>query len=544
MEKKYVIGIDYGTLSGRTALIALEDGSEAASSVMEYAHGVMDSQLPCGVKLEADFALQDPADYMEVLEKTVGDVMRQCGVRPQDVVGIGIDFTSSTVLPVYEDGTPLCYLEKYKSEPHAYAKLWKHHAARQQADMIDEKAQNEPWMKRYGNQVSAEWMLPKIVEILEKREDIYDEADYFVEAGDWIVWQLTGQKKRNLCMAGYKNFWNSEDGYPSKQFYRSIDERIENITETKLSGEVIPMGSKAGNLTREMAERLGLTEDTVVSASIVDAHGALPALGLIEPGKMLMIMGTSACYITLGEKECFVPGISGVVKDGIIPGYYAYEAGQSAMGDIFGWFVNNCVPKAYYDESEAQKVNIHQLLQKKAEGLPPGSNGLLALDWWNGNRSILSNTDLSGTIFGLTLSTAPEEIYRALLESTVYGARVILDAYREHGVEIRELYASGGIPAKNRLMMQICADVLNMPIKAAANPPSSALGSAVFAAAASGYFGSIEEAVDRMVDTEMICYVPNPENVKRYETIFGLYKEMHDYFGIENVGFMRRLKEV
>ena len=540
--KKYVIGIDFGTLSGRSVLVDLETGSEVAASVMEYPHGVMDVGLPCGVKLDSDSALQDPRDYMEVLEHIVTDMMKCSKVAPESVVGIGIDFTSSTVLPVYQDGTPLCYTKKYQSEPHAYVKLWKHHAAQEQADIMEQCAQKKEWLKRYGGKVSAEWMLPKIVEILQKREDIYWEAGRFVEAGDWIVWQLTGKEVHSLCMAGYKAFWCKEEGYPSNQFFREVDSRLNGIVGTKLSEDIIPTGSRAGTLTKEMAARLGLSENTVVAAAVIDAHAALPAQGIVGAGEMLLIMGTSTCHIVMDEREHLIPGISGVVKDGIVPGYYAYEAGQSAVGDLFDWFIKNCVPKTYFEEGEREKKNIHEFLQEKAEQLPPGSNGLIALDWWNGNRSILSNAKLSGTIFGLNLGTKPEEIYRALLEATAYGTKVIVDAYGKSGLEIREVYAAGGIPTKNALIMQIYADVLDIPIKVAAKSRSSALGSAIFASVAAGCFESIRDAVERLVDKEMICYEPDPDHVKAYEKVFALYKEMHEYFGVKNREFMERLK--
>ena len=525
-EKQYVIGVDFGTLSGRTVLVCLEDGTEAASSAMDYPHGVIEQ------------GLQDPRDYMEVLEWTVRDVVVRSGVDPKNILGIGVDCTASTLLPVTEDGTPLCALDRWKDEPHAYLKLWKYHGAQEQATRIEAAAGD--WLARYGNQVSAEWAFPKMLEVLEENEALYNEAAYFVEAGDWVIWNLTGERKRSSCMMGYKYFWNGS--FPSKDFFAAVDPRLSNIVETKLAGEILPTGSFAGRLTKEAAQRLGLVEGTAVATAIIDAHAALPALGLVDPGKMLMIMGTSTCHIIMDEEEHLVPGISGVVKDGIVPSLYAYEAGQSAVGDIFAWFVENCVPKVYHDEAEARKMSIHALMEEKAQALPPGGAGVVALDWWNGNRSILSNTELSGAIFGLTLSTKPEEIYRALLEATAYGARVIMDTYRSHGVAIDEIYASGGIPAKNPLIMQIYADVLNSPIYAATNPPSAGLGSAVFAAVAAGYYGSMDEAARKMARSEMICYRPDPTRAKRYDGLFGIYKKLHDDFGVEQVELMKQLQ--
>ncbi|MBQ8590108.1 MAG: ribulokinase [Firmicutes bacterium] len=570
-KKNYVIGVDFGTLSARAALVCLEDGTEVSSSAMDYPHGVMTDVLPCGnvaaepaPRLKPGSAIQDPRDYMEALEGTVRDVMNRSGVDPADVLGIAVDSTASSVLPVTEDGTPLCALDRWNNEPHAYLKLWKHHAAQDQATRIETAAkcvieaerrsddQAFDWLARYGNQVSAEWALPKILEVLEDNEELYCSAAYFVEAGDWIVWNLTGRKVRSSCMMGYKYFWTGIDGedsgggqggYPSRDFFEAVDPRLSDFVETKLAGTILPTGSFAGTLTKEAAGLLGLAEGTAVATAIIDAHAALPALGLVGPGKMLMIMGTSTCHIIMDEKEHIVPGISGVVKDGIVPGLYAYEAGQSAVGDMFGWFVDNCVPKTYHDAVATRGITLHAFMEELAAALPPGGAGVVALDWWNGNRSILSNTDLLGAMFGLTLQTKPEEIYRALLEATAYGARVIMDAYRSHGVEIREVYASGGIPGKNPLIMQIYADVLNCPVSAAKNPPSAGLGSAIFAAAASGYYGTVEEAAGRMARQAMVVYTPDPERAKRYDVLFGVYKELHDYFGVQRPDLMKTLKE-
>lgn len=500
-------------------------------------------QIGLSVRLEPDFALQDPMDYLEALQETVRAVMKQSGADPSAVIGMGVDFTSSTVLPVYADGTPLSAAEKYRQEPHAYVKLWKHHGGAAQADAIGEKAEGQAWLKRYGGKVSSEWMMPKILETLQKREEVYQEADAFVEAGDWIVWLLTGSRVRSLCMAGYKAFWSREEGYPSNDFWKSIDPRLDGIVETKLSGEILPTGSFAGNLTKEWAQKLGLTGNTAVATAVIDAHAALPSLGLTEPGTLLMIMGTSTCHILMDEEEHPVPGISGVVRDGILEGYYAYEAGQTAVGDLFDWFVKNAVPRSYYDACEAAHMSIHKYLREKAKLLPPGANGLMALDWWNGNRSILSDAGLSGVLVGMTLATKPEEIYRALLEATAYGAKVILDAYEENGVEIRKIYAAGGIPARDELIMQIYADVLNREIYVSSRPQSPALGSAVYASAACGYFESVQEAAKHLAPEDVICYRPIPEQVKKYEKLFAIYKEFHDYFGVEHRSIMKRLKE-
>ena len=471
-------------------------------------------------------------------------MLERSGIAPQQVVGLGLDCTASTVLPLDERGDPMCWLDDYRWEPHAYIKLWKHHGAQKQADRVALCAAEEPWFDRYGHQVSCEWMLPKIMETLECNEALYRHTARFAEVGDWLVWHLTGEESHSACLAGYKAFWNEEDGYPEDSFFTRLDPRLQGIVGTKLSEKIVPTGSMAGHLTKESAAWLGLTEQTLVTSALIDAHAALPALGLVEAGKLLMILGTSTCHIVMDEKLRAVQGISGAVKDGVAPDFYAYEAGQSAVGDIFDWFVKNCVPQSYAEEAAARGINIHALLQEKAAALAVGESGLVALDWWNGNRSILSNADLTGTIIGLRLTTKPEEIYRALLEATAYGARVILEAFAAGGVRVEELYAAGGIPAKNPLMMQIYADVLGREIRVPKAAPSPALGSAIYTAVAAGCYESLGLAAAAMAPAEMLVYRPIADNAEKYEKLFAVYGELHDWLGVANRQLMAKLKEI
>ncbi|MBR5217270.1 MAG: ribulokinase [Oscillospiraceae bacterium] len=542
--KQYVIGVDFGTLSARAALFDVGDGTQLAESVAAYAHGVMDTNLHGKIKLEQDFALQDPRDYLWALETAVRKVLERSGVAPQQVVGLGLDCTASTVLPLDERGMPMCWREEYLWEPHAYIKLWKHHGAQKQADRIASCAADERWFDRYGHQVSCEWMLPKIMETLECNETLYRRTARFAEVGDWLVWYLTGEESHSACLAGYKAFWNEENGYPEDSFFTRLDPRLSGIVGTKLSEKIVPTGSMAGHLTTESAAWLGLTEQTLVTSALIDAHAALPSLGLVEAGKLLMILGTSTCHIVMDEKLRAVQGISGAVKDGVAPDFYAYEAGQSAVGDIFDWFVKNCVPQSYAEEAAARDINIHALLQEKAAALAVGESGLVALDWWNGNRSILSNADLTGTIVGLRLTTKPEEIYRALLEATAYGARVILEAFAAGGVTVEELYAAGGIPAKNPLMMQIYADVLGREIRVPKAAPSPALGSAIYTAVVAGCYESLGLASAAMAPAEMLVYRPIADNAAKYEKLFAVYEELHDWLGVANRHLMAKLKEI
>jgi len=548
---KYTIGIDFGTQSGRAVLVSLSDGKEIADHVTPYPHGVIDEYLPgTHIKLGHEWALQHPGDYIEVIKNSVPAVIRESGIDPNDVIGIGIDFTSCTMLPVDSSLQPLCFHEDLKDNPHSWVKLWKHHAAQDEANKINAIAERrgEKFLPRYGGKISSEWMIAKIWQILDEAPEIYERTDLFVEATDWVISQLTGKLMRNSCTAGYKSIWHKQEGYPSKEFFKALDPRLENLTETKLRGELYPVGTKAGTLTKEMAESTGLPEGIAVAVGNVDAHVSVPAMGVVEPGKMVMVMGTSICHMVLGTEEKEVEGMCGVVEDGIIPGFYGYEAGQSAVGDIFEWYVEEGVPEYVHKQARERGLSIHQYLEERAAEYRPGETGLLALDWWNGNRSILVNTELSGLLLGLTLQTKPEEIYRALLEATAFGTKMIIDAFNDNGVEVKELYACGGLPQKNRLLMQIYADVTNLPIKIAASKQTPALGAAMFAAVAAGKeaggFQNIFEAAEKMARIKDEVIRPIPENVKIYQKLYQEYKRLHDYFGRGGNQVMKKLKEL
>ncbi|HEY8529285.1 MAG TPA: ribulokinase [Paenibacillaceae bacterium] len=551
MSRKYAIGIDYGTQSGRAVLIDLADGAEVADHVTPYPHGVIDEELPeGGVKLGREWALQHPGDYLEVLRRSVPEVLRQSGVRPEDVIGIGVDFTACTIMPVDREGVPLCLLPQWKNNPHSWVKLWKHHAAQDEANRLNAIAaeRGERFLPRYGGKISSEWMVPKVWQVLNEAPEVYEAADRFVEGADWIVFRMTGNFVRSCCPAGYKAIWHKREGYPSREFFRALDPRMETFAETKLRGEVLPLGAKAGGLTREMAEITGLLPGTAVAVGIVDAHAAVPGVGAVKPGQLVMVMGTSTCHMMIAEEEKWIEGISGVVEDGIIPGYYGYEAGQAAVGDMFEWFVEQAVPACVKEEADKRGIGVHEWLEMRAAAYRPGQTGLLALDWWNGNRSTLVDTDLSGLIAGCTLLTKPEEIYRTLLEATAFGTRKIIEAFESGGLEVRELYACGGLPQKNRLLMQIYADVTGREIKIAASKHTSALGAAMFGAVAAGRaaggYDSIVEAAANMARVREETFRPIPENVAVYDKLYREYTVLYDYFGRGANDVMKRLKAI
>ena len=548
---KYAIGIDFGTESARTALVSLEDGSELATAIYAYRDGVIDERLPgSGTRLDPDWALQNPEDYTRAVKETIPQVLRERGVSPDDVIGIGTDFTACTMLPTVSDGTPLCTLDAYRDRPHAWVKLWKHHAAQPEANRINEIAaeRGETWLQRYGGKISSEWFFPKAWQILDEDPEIYEAADRLIEAADWIVWQLTGQETRNLCTAGYKAIWSKREGFPSPDFFEALDPSMRDIVATKMMSEISPLGARAGGLTEEMAQATGLRPGTAVSIGNVDAHVSVPAATVTEAGRMVMIMGTSTCHMVLGDEPVIVPGMCGVVEDGIIPGLAGFEAGQSCVGDHFAWFVENLLPADYQREADAAGLNGHQLLESKAAQLKPGESGLLALDWWNGNRSVLVDVDLTGMLLGATLATRPEEIYRALIEATAYGTRVIIEAFEEHGVPVREIVAAGGLPERNQLLMQIYADVTGRTLKVAGTSQAGCLGSAMHAAVAAGAgaggFDTIQDAARAMAEIKDVAYGPDPAAQAVYDDLYAEYLTLHDYFGRGANDVMKRLKRI
>ena len=547
---RYSIGIDFGTESARAVLVSVDSGHEAATSIFPYPDGVIDEVLPDGkTKLPPNWALQNPQDYLEAIKKLIPEVLKKAEVKGGKVIGIGIDFTACTMMPIDKEGEVLCMHEKYRNRPHAWVKLWKHHSAQKEADLVNEVARKreEKFLSRYGGKISSEWLFPKILEILKEDEEIYKEADRFIEGTDWIVLQLTGQEKRSSGVAGYKAIWDKKEGFPSNEYFKALDSRLEHIIDEKLSTHIFPLGTKAGGICKEIAEATKLKEGIPVAVGNMDAHVAVPATTVVEPYKMVIVMGTSNCHMLISKEKKDIEGMCGRVEDGIIPGYYGYEAGQSGVGDIFAWFIKNCIPAKYEEEAKQKHIDIHKLLEEKAGKLRVGENGLLALDWWNGNRSILVDVDLTGLLIGCTLNTKPEHIYRTLIESTAFGTYKIIKTFENSGIKIDEIYACGGL-LKNKLLMQIYSDVTGRRIKLADSEHTAALGSAIFGTVAAGAEGggydTIETAVAYMAKIKREEYIPNPENHKIYEKLFREYEKLHDYFGRSENPVMETLKVI
>ena len=542
-SEHYVIGVDFGTLSGRAVVVRVSDGAELGSSVHEYESAVMDKTLgSSGKALPADWALQDPQDYVSVLKHAVPGAVQAAGISSADVVGIATDFTACTMVPVLADGTPLSSLEQFRDRPHAWVKLWKHHAAQPHADRINEVARTrgETWLARYGGQISSEWELAKGLQILEEDPEIYHAMDKFVEAADWIVWQLCGDYVRNACTAGYKG--NLQDGaYPSRDYFAALNPDFAGFADEKIQHPIGELGSRAGGLTAEAAGWTGLPEGIAVAVGNVDAHVTAPAAQATQPGQMVAIMGTSTCHVMNGEALAEVPGMCGVVDGGIISGYYGYEAGQSGVGDIFAWYVNNQVPGSYFEDANKAGVGIHEHLTNLASKQAVGEHGLIALDWHSGNRSVLVDHELSGVIVGQTLSTTAEEGYRALLESTAFGTRMIVETFRDAGVPVTEFIVAGGL-LTNSFLMQVYSDVTRLPLSVIDSDQGPALGSAIHAAVAAGFYGSVGEASEAMGRVKRAVYMPNEEASKAYDELYADYVRLHDYFGRGSNDVMKRLK--
>jgi L-ribulokinase len=550
-DARYVVGVDFGTLSGRAVVVRVSDGAEMGSAVHDYPHAVMERELAvgpaAGSALPPDWALQVPADYVDVLSHAVPAAVREAGVTPDSVIGIATDFTSCTVLPTTADGTPLSELPDFADRPHAYVKLWKHHAAQGQADRINALAheRGEPWLNRYGGLISSEWQFAKGLQILEEDPDVYAATEHFVEAADWIVWQLCGSYVRNACCVGYKGIY--QDGaHPDHDFLSALNPDFADFVSDKLEHSIGQLGDVAGRLTEQAAAWTGLPAGIVVAVGNVDAHVTAPAADACEPGQMTAIMGTSTCHVMTSEQLAEVPGMCGVVDGGIVAGLWGYEAGQSGVGDIFGWFTNTAVPAAYERAAEERGLSLHEYLTELAAGQQVGQHGLVALDWHSGNRSVLVDHELSGVVVGQTLATRPEDTYRALLEATAFGTRTIVEAFRGAGVAVDELVVAGGL-LQNQLLMQIYADVTRLPLSTIVSSQGPALGSAIHAAVAAGAYPDVRAAATAMGGRSVEAYTPDEDNARRYDALYAEYQRLHDYFGrpgAEHNEVMHRLRAI
>ncbi len=539
MAQKYSLGLDYGTNSVRALLVNTNNGREIATYVHNYKRGVdgiiLDRKNP-------NLARQDPQDYVESMEICIKQVINQTKKKIKnfssgEIIGIGVDTTGSTPIPVDEKGQPLSFRKEFRNNPNAMAWLWKDHTGYEEAEEITElaKKRNEPYLAKCGGVYSSEWFFSKILHCLRTDSKVFESAYSWVELADFIPGLLTGKQspaelKRSVCAAGHKAMYNPQwGGLPSKEFLSELDPRLAELRDN-LYTKAYSADVQAGKISPENAKKFGLREDVAISVGAFDAHMGAVGAG-IKPGVLVKILGTSTCDMMVvpnKERLSDIPGLCGIVDGSILPGYFGLEAGQSAVGDIFNWFTKNFIPKEY-------KVDVHRLLSQKMSKLRPGESGLLALDWNNGNRTILVDAKLTGLILGQTLHTTPEEIYRALIEATAFGAKVIINRFEEYGVKVEEIVNCGGIAEKNRLLMQIYADILGRPMKISRSAQTCALGAAIFGAVAAGKsmggYETVESAQSAMCGLKDTVYRPNQKNRKTYEELFTLYRQLHDIFG-------------
>jgi L-ribulokinase len=562
----YAIGVDFGTASARTLLLDLRSGEELGLCELAYPHGVIDETLPdSGERLPMDWALHDPDDYRYVLEAGIRAVLAERPDAARDVVGIGIDATSCTVLPVSADGTPLCELPAWRARPHAWPKLWKHHSAQYVANRLNEVAaeRHEHFLARYGGRLSSEWYFPKLIQIWLEDRGVYEATASFVEVADWVVWHLSGRERRSACPAAYKALWSEVDGIPGTAFFEAAYPGFSRPAD-KLGTEFLPLGTSAGPLRPELAGKLGLPETVAVAVGNVDSFVSFPGAGADGAGTYVMVVGTSICDLVVHRREILLDGITGVAKDGIVPGLYGYEAGQPAVGDMLGWF-GDVLSRAGTDSAGTDSAGTDNAgtgnagtgnagtdglpaLEAAAAALSPAQTGLVALDWWNGNRSVLADADLSGVIAGLTLSTTPADIYRALLESIAFGNKAVLDNFRDAGFEFHEVVACGGIAEKSRLLMQMIADVSGVTVRVPASSQVPARGSALFGAVAAGReaggFGAIAEAAKALCPPTGSTYTPRPHATATYAEVYRIWKDLHDTLGRAQPTWLHELKRL
>ncbi|MEE1327133.1 MAG: ribulokinase [Oscillospiraceae bacterium] len=544
----YTLGLDYGSLSCRGILADIRDGHIIAEEEFSYPHGILTDVLPDGTPLSGSWCLQHPSDYLTVLDHIIPQLLKKSGIVPAQIIGIGIDFTASTVIPLDSNFRPLC--ESYPDRPHAWPKLWKHHGATEQAEKLTALCRKKypVYLDRYGGKISPECLIAKVLQVFDEDREVFDAAHSFVEAMDYVTSLLCGEPVFSASAAMAKAFYDPVSGYPDSVFFESIHLDLADLPRKKLinryeTGKIAYPGEKAGSLCSELADRFGLRSGIAITVPQMDAYAAMPGIGIARPGVMMMIVGTSTGIMLLNNAHRPVEGVTACLKDTYYPGLWGYGSGQASVGDIFGWFTENGVPEHYAQKAREKDLSIHQYLTELASALTPGESGLLALDWLGGNRSCLGNMNLSGTILGLTLQTKPEHIYRALLEATAFGARTILEAYRNAGVPVHEIRICGGIPNKNPLLMQIYADVLGMPLYVSRCTQAPALGSAIYAAAAASV-ADIYKMVETMGDGNCQIYEPNPRHREVYEALYREYRTLHDYFGRGENAVMERLRKI
>jgi len=540
LHSTYSIGLDFGTLSGRAVLIDHQSGREIASCDYVYPHAVMEKTLPGGDRpLPEGYALHHPQDYLDALPALLKGILEKSGVDARDITGIGVDTTATTIIPLDDQDMPLCFREEFRNNPHAWIKLWKHHTTQPQADRLNALAQEQKkgFLQRCGGKVSAEWYWPKVMEIAKEAPEVYENAHSIVELADWIAFLLTHEKKRCQFIAAFHAHDYQSDYGMDEDFLRALDPLLIRQAKKNQRWPQQKLLTRTGGLQADLAARTGLIPGTAVAVACTDSPIAMLSMGITREEDAVLIMGTSGMLMFYSKKDVCIPGAMGTAENALLPGHTLHLFGQSAVGDIYQWFVNHLAPHSYYLEAQEKGESIYQLLNRKIAAIPPDSPLPIALDWMNGNRCLLQNANLSGVMAGLTLSTTADQIYRALIEATAFGLKKMLDAAREAGVSVKSIRACGGIAYKSPEIMQIYADILELPISTSSCSQPNAQGSAIMGAMAAGSqnggYDDILKAVAAMQCPMVRTYQPCSRHQAAYRRRYRHYCQMHQHFGVD-----------
>ena len=541
---KYTLGIDYGSLSARAVICRVSDGEVIAQHEAVYPHAVMTEKLPDGTALEKGYQLQHPSDYLYALEESVRGAMQKAQLQKEEIIAMALDFTGCTILPLGRDLQPLCFDERFKSHPHAYVNMWKQRNAMQEKEEFEVliRRHQPEILTHFGGHAAPEMLFCKVLQTIRRDPAVFEAAELFMEAHDFMLLQLTGEVVRNTSMAAVKAFWDEKTGYPA--FFKELHPAFDHPEKTFLRGRMCRPFEAAGTLLPQMAEKLGLKAGIVVGGGHYDAHAAVYALNVRGGGEALMTVGTSSGLIYGHERFANVEGAASAMWGTILPQHYCYASGQPAFGDTLAWYVKNAVPADVIKAAAEENMGVHAYLTREAAKLLPGESGLMALDWWNGNRSVLQNVELTGLLMGMTLTTTAPEIYRALLEGISFGMRAMVDSYRVQGFEMNVLYACGGISFKNELLMQIISDVTNLPVRTSKNVPAPAVGACILAATAAGAYDTVYEAMAHMHCLDEGMYYPDAQRVEAYEKLYAEYRTLSDYLGRGANPVMKKLRAI
>lgn len=544
----YTIGVDFGNNSGRAVLVDVSTGEVVKSATYDYYYGIMSKNFIDGMPLPNKFALAHPQDFLDVLSNVVREVISEISLS--DIIGIGIDCSSCSMLPVTSDGTPLCFLNEFKNNPHAYVKLTMHTSAIKEAKKLTSTAlnRNEKFISIINNSISPEMMLSKILETYNEAPEVYNAAAHFVEVADWLVWRLTGNNIHNSYSAAYKSFWTKEDGYPSKDYFKAIDEGFENVIADKLSATIKPAGTLAGTITRQGSRLCGLNSGTAVSVASPDLLSCVPAVKMYSSNKMIAVMGKSTIFMVLADKSPTIKGLSGPSTDSVFENTISYKGKQECVGETYSWFLNNYIPPEYLENAKKEGRNTHSYMAQQMMKLKPGENGILALNWLRGNKSVLENPNLSALFVGLTPDSKTEHLYRAIIEGMAFDTRRIIDVFEAASIEIDTFFGVGTIAERNAFIMQLYADILKTPIKVAGSPLAPAIGSAIFASVAAGVanggYKTIADASKVMGTLKPTTYYPILENSNIYDKMYEQYVKLYNMFSSREDNIMTNLKNI